>query len=175
MKSNHYSIITKILLSFLLISSSPCSAFNLDETLQETLTSLQSSTTETLQPLIDQYDSLPPKGRFGIGCIGGYTVTKLSVRTAVRAAKYTGAAFILSEVLNHAGVLDPISDKMSDEGAEIANIVRKKVKMVVNDCRMAVRNHVRLDKMREGYERCMERDQLGTLGFTTGAVAGLVW
>ena len=28
---------------------------------------------------------------------------------------------------------------------------------------------------REEYKNCLERDKLGTLGFTTGTVAGLVW
>ena len=55
------------------------------------------------------------------------------------------------------------------------NIVKKKVTVVVNDCHMAVRKRVNLERLRKGYERCMERDQLVTLGFTSGAIVGMVW
>jgi len=128
---------------------------------------------EALQPLKDKYDDLPPKGKFGIGAIGGFACTKMTVGTTVKVAKITGAAFIISEVLNQAGVFEMVS--LPEQGDDMILAVRKKVSGAVNDCRLAVRKHLSVDKFRSGYESCLRADKMGTLGFTTGAVAGLVW
>lgn len=140
------------------------------EVIEDAVNVIKSRTKDAIEPICEKYDELPSQGKFGAGVVGGYTVTKLSVRTTVKAAKYTGAAFILSEVLNQAGILDHVSE----DGEEIMLKARQKVTGVVNDCRLAVRKHLSYEKFRSCYEECMKKDKMGTLGFTTGAVASLV-
>jgi len=50
---------------------------------------------EKLQPITEKYKELPPKGRFGVSSAAGFVTTKLTVRSTVKAAKVTGAAFIM--------------------------------------------------------------------------------
>jgi hypothetical protein len=44
----------------------------------------------------------------------------------------------------------------------------------LNQCRILIRQHCSMDKIKNQYETCLTNDRVGTLGFTTGAVAALV-
>jgi len=124
-----------------------------------------------LEPLQGEFHKMSPKGRYATGVVVGYTSTKFAFKTTVKIAKVSGAAFIVSEVANRAGVLSNISE----ENAESLQTVRQKVTETVNCCRLQVRKHLSIGNIRSIFDRTMEKDTMGTLGFTTGAVAGLVF
>lgn len=44
----------------------------------------------------------------------------------------------------------------------------------VNNCRLVIRKHCDLTKMKAQFETCLENDRVGTLGFASGAVAALI-
>lgn len=44
----------------------------------------------------------------------------------------------------------------------------------LNQCRILIRQHCNMNKIKSQYETCLANDRVGTLGFTTGAVAALV-
>ena len=46
------------------------------------------------QSLREQYESLPPKGKFATGAVVGFVGAKVVVGSAVKAAKVAGAAFL---------------------------------------------------------------------------------
>ena len=79
----------------------------------------------------------------------------------------------MTEVLHQAGVLDEISYP-SDSSHKFIHDMRQKIASTVNDCRITVRKHLNVDNMRKVYTSCLENEKMGTLGFTTGAVAGLL-
>jgi hypothetical protein len=143
------------------------------ELIEETMDTIKYTALRVTQPLYEKYDELPGNGKFGVGAVGGYIATKLSIRTTVTAAKYTGAAFILSEVMNQAGLLDRVAP--SGNGDEMLFKVKRKVTKTVNDCRLAAKKHLSYETFKSGYETCVKKDKMGTLGLTTGAVAGLVF
>ena len=83
----------------------------------------------------------------------------------------------MTEVLHQAGVLDDISypsSSSSDSSHKFIRGIRQKITSTVNDCRITVRKHLSVENMRQVYKSCLENDKMGTLGFTTGAVAGLL-
>jgi hypothetical protein len=151
--------------------------------IEETMESVKKQTIRSLQPLHQQYESLPPKARFGVSALGGFLATKLTIRQTVKIAKFGGAAFVISEVMHQTGVLDTIEgntnidfdDILSDRSEDALKGFKQKVFHRIDQCRMTVREQLNLGKIREEYKNCLERDKLGTLGFTTGTVAGLVW
>jgi len=151
--------------------------------IEETMETVKQQTLRSIQPLNEQYNSLPPKAKFGVSALGGFLATKLTIRQTVKIAKFGGAAFVLSEVMHQTGVLDTIEgntnidfdDILSDGSEEALRGLKQKVCHRIDQCRMTVREQLNLNKIREEYKNCLDRDKLGTLGFTTGAVAGLVW
>ena len=62
---------------------------------KETTEQLQSILGGALRPLREQYDALPPKGKFGTGIFVGFTFSKVAVRSTVKVAKIAGSAFVL--------------------------------------------------------------------------------
>lgn len=101
--------------------------------------------------------------------------SRFTVSTTVQIAKYLGAAFIISEVLNSAGILDHIMDSGSDDDDNTVQQLKQSVTTKVNECRLYVRKHfLNVEKMKSKFDVCLEQDRVGTLGFTTGAVAALV-
>ena len=78
-----------------------------------------------------------------------------------------------SEVLDQTGVLDDV--ELSEDSSTVLAIAKRKMKTTVNDCRYIVKDHLNIEKMRSTFRACQEKDKLATMGFTTGAVAGLVW
>lgn len=143
-------------------------------TIEDLTQDLKDKTMVSLQPLVEKFDNLPPKGKFGISALGGFAITKISIRTTMKAVKIGGAAFIMTEVLHQAGVLDSVSNR-SEASHEIIYGIRQKIASTVNGCRIAVRRKLNVDNMRQVYKSCLENEKMGTLGFTTGAVAGLLF
>jgi hypothetical protein len=78
-----------------------------------------------------------------------------------------------SEVLDQVGVLDNV--ELSEDSSTVLAIAKRKMRDTVNDCRHVVKDHLSIEKMRSNFRACQETDKLATMGFTTGAVAGLVW
>jgi hypothetical protein len=48
-----------------------------------------------VEPVKQQYDQLSPRGKFISTAFVGFTTSRVSVKTTVQIAKYTGAAFIM--------------------------------------------------------------------------------
>mmetsp|Transcript_12661 Transcript_12661/g.23732 ORF Transcript_12661/g.23732 Transcript_12661/m.23732 type:complete len:168 (-) Transcript_12661:88-591(-) len=140
---------------------------------EDVVDDLREKTIDSLQPLFDKFDDLPPKGKFGVSAIGGFAITKISMRTTIKVVKVGGAAFIMTEVLHQAGVLDDFSYP-SDSSHKFILGIRQKIASTVNECRITVRKHLNVDNMRQVYKSCLQNEKMGTLGFTTGAVAGLL-
>jgi len=114
----------------------------------------------------NQYDKLPDQGKFATGAVLGFTTSKVAVRSAVKFVKIAGAAFVATEVLEAAGILDKNSLSESEEGANIKTKVFNKI----GDAREAI--HRRLDG--KNIKRWMETDKMGTFGAATGAFFGFL-
>lgn len=48
-----------------------------------------------IRPIKEQYDNLSPKGKFFSTAFVGFTASRVTVKTAVKTAKYAGAAYIM--------------------------------------------------------------------------------
>eukprot|EP00562_Extubocellulus_spinifer_P007479 CAMPEP_0178505422 /NCGR_PEP_ID=MMETSP0696-20121128/19121_1 /TAXON_ID=265572 /ORGANISM="Extubocellulus spinifer, Strain CCMP396" /LENGTH=142 /DNA_ID=CAMNT_0020134729 /DNA_START=81 /DNA_END=509 /DNA_ORIENTATION=- len=130
------------------------------------------------QSLRDQYDSLPPKGKFATGAVVGFVGAKIAVGSAVKAAKVAGAAFIASEVMNAAGVFNDIDlpdsvDNVLDDAKPFMQIAKKRTLTTINDLRTTVREKINPAKLRENLEEAMVKERMVTLGAATGAFVGL--
>jgi hypothetical protein len=82
-----------------------------------------------------------------------------------------------SEVLNSAGILDGAKENLDDYNIldeDMVHKVKQKVTFKVNQCRLAVRERCSVEKIKNSFDSCLEKDRVGTLGFTTGAVAALI-
>mmetsp|Transcript_15292 Transcript_15292/g.21817 ORF Transcript_15292/g.21817 Transcript_15292/m.21817 type:complete len:187 (+) Transcript_15292:91-651(+) len=141
---------------------------------QDTVESIRESLGNALKPVKVKYDSLPPKGKFATSAVIGFVSSKAAVGTTVKVLKIAGATFLVSELLNYAGVYDNIDDKIV-ENSEFVQKAKTVVLSKVNHCRLMMREHLTMDKARLAFERAMKKDKMGTMGCTTGAVAALVW
>ena len=160
-----FSIFSTFLTFLLLVTQPPQVSANF---IEESIETLQNQ----LEPLQQKYSELPSKGKFGVSFMGGFITTKISIKQTIKIAKYSGAAFIISEVMHHAGVL---KDANFSEGTDKKlQIWKHKLIKEVDQCRMKVKKELTLEKVREGYKKCLEREKFGTIGFTTGTVAGLI-
>lgn len=77
-----------------------------------------------------------------------------------------------SEVMNSAGMLDNDNDNMVDN--DMIHQVKSTITTGVKQCRLAIRKHCNMQKIKKQYDACLEKDRTGTLGFTTGAVVALI-
>ena len=77
-----------------------------------------------------------------------------------------------SEVADRVGLLDDV--KLTSEQMRVHKMLQQKVTQTVDSCRKKVREHFSLDSMRSLFDRSMEKDIMGTFGFATGAISGLV-
>ncbi|GFH48307.1 hypothetical protein CTEN210_04783 [Chaetoceros tenuissimus] len=135
-----------------------------------------------MQPIVEKYEQLPPQGKFGVASIGGFVGTKISIRSTGKLLRISGATFLLSEVMHQAGLLDEIAKKgdefvdinLTAEGENALKGIKQRICSTVNECRMKVRKELNMEKIRSHYQELLEKDKLGTLGFTTGAVFGLL-
>jgi hypothetical protein len=77
--------------------------------------------------------------------------------------------------LNSAGLLDRDGDGDNDLlDSDMVQQVKSTVISKVNGCRLYIRQHCNMAKIKNSYETSLENDRIGTFGFTTGAVAALV-
>lgn len=84
--------------------------------------------------------------------------------------------------MHQAGLLDEIAKKgdelvdinLTAEGENALKGLKQRICSTVNECRMKVRKELNMEKVRSHYQELLEKDKLGTLGFTTGAVFGLL-
>eukprot|EP00551_Chaetoceros_affinis_P003081 CAMPEP_0203636078 /NCGR_PEP_ID=MMETSP0088-20131115/2708_1 /ASSEMBLY_ACC=CAM_ASM_001087 /TAXON_ID=426623 /ORGANISM="Chaetoceros affinis, Strain CCMP159" /LENGTH=228 /DNA_ID=CAMNT_0050490121 /DNA_START=163 /DNA_END=849 /DNA_ORIENTATION=+ len=130
-----------------------------------------------IQPIYGQYEQLSPKGKFLSTAFVGFTTSRFTVSTTIQIAKYFGAAFIISEVLNSAGILENIMNGGDDDDDDdnTMKLLKQNISTKVNECRLFVREHfLNVEKMKLKFDECLEKDRVGTLGFTTGAVVALV-
>lgn len=135
---------------------------------------LKSSALRIIDPIKSQYyDDLPLKGKFAVGTVLGFTGCKLTSRTVSKGLKLTGAAFICSEVLNQAGILDSIDE--DSDSLQVLNRLKLTTKNCINNVRTSIRTNFSLDHIRSAYKDMLDEDRMGTCGLTTGIIAGLIW
>ena len=166
------SYIQQLIISLFLCLATTHPVLATPEIVEDAIDSIKTTASNIIQPLKEKYNDLPENAKFGVGALGGYVLTKTTIRTTVKVTKYTGAAFILSEVLNHAGLLDKVSP--SGNGDEMLSKAKRKVTNTVNTCRLAAEKHLSYEKFKETFDKCVEKDKMGTLGVTTGTVMGLI-
>jgi len=135
---------------------------------------VKSSFERIVTPLkMQYYDDLPPKGKFAAGAFVGFAGCKLTSKTITKGVKFTGAAFIVSEVLNQAGLLESSDDDA--QSMQVLNHLKERTQNCINNIRSNIRQNFSLDHVRSVYRNMMEEDRMGTCGLTTGVVAGLIW
>lgn len=127
---------------------------------------------KVLTPLKKKYDTLPPKGKFATGALAGFTATRVVASTAIKGAKIVGVAFVASEVLNYAGLLDV--DELMKENADLVNRVQKTFKTNMDKVRVQIRHHLNPNSVKGYIETAVEKDRMGTLGLATGIASGIL-
>ena len=118
------------------------------------------------QYLKEKYDDLPENGKFATGAIAGFGVSRVAIKSATKVVKIAGAAFVATEALNAAGVLDDLPTYASEEAANM----KQKVLSVANNLRNSVRRRLGPD----GLKRLMKSDRMATMGAATGAFVGFI-
>jgi len=113
-----------------------------------------------------QYDTLPDQGKFATGALVGFTTSKVAVNSAVKFVKIAGAAFVATEVLEAAGILDMEALAESESSAGI----KRKAITKIGEIRTSIRR--RLDG--KNIKKWMETDRMGSLGAATGAFFGFL-
>jgi hypothetical protein len=131
---------------------------------------IENDPTEILQNWLStarkHYDKLPEQGKFATGAVVGFTTSKVAVRSAVKFVKIAGAAFVATEMLEAAGILD--TDTFGE--TESSQNIKRKAISKIGDFRKAI--HTRLDG--NNIKRWMETDKMGTLGAAAGAFFGFL-
>lgn len=177
------SYILKLLLQWLLLWQLQCHtagscrhltyATDIHLSLQPIVDQAKDTVGNLLEPFRDQYKTLSPKGKFVTGAVAGIASSKVVVRTSMKAIKYTSAVIIITEVLSRSGVLDEV--ELSEESNQVVHLVRQKTVQTVAFCRDCIHKHATTENLRNIYEYALKRDKMTTMGFATGAAAGLVW
>ena len=114
-----------------------------------------------------QYEKLPDQGKFATGAVVGFTTSKLAVRSAVKFVKIAGAAFVATEVLEAAGILE--MDTFAE--TETSENIKQKALSKIGEVRNSI--HKRFDG--KNLKRWMESDKMGTLGAAAGAFVGFLF
>ena len=118
--------------------------------------------------LKQKYDDLPDNGKLATGAVAGFGVSRVAIKSAVTVVKVAGAAFVATEALNAAGVLDEIKipDTFSTEGENL----KRRALSVANGFREGVRDRFKPETLR----RLMETERMASIGFASGAFLGFV-
>mmetsp|Transcript_22767 Transcript_22767/g.49534 ORF Transcript_22767/g.49534 Transcript_22767/m.49534 type:complete len:171 (+) Transcript_22767:155-667(+) len=114
----------------------------------------------------EQYENLPDQGKFATAAVVGFTTSKVAVNSAVKFVKIAGAAFVATEVLEAAGILD--KDAFTE--TEATESIKRKAIGKIGDIRTSIRR--RLDG--QNIKRWMETDRMGSLGAAAGAFFGFL-
>eukprot|EP00428_Durinskia_dybowskii_P046548 CAMPEP_0170352310 /NCGR_PEP_ID=MMETSP0116_2-20130129/77466_1 /TAXON_ID=400756 /ORGANISM="Durinskia baltica, Strain CSIRO CS-38" /LENGTH=156 /DNA_ID=CAMNT_0010606235 /DNA_START=124 /DNA_END=594 /DNA_ORIENTATION=+ len=120
--------------------------------------------------LQEKYEEMPEKGRFAAGAVAGFVGSRVAVRSAVTIIKVAGAAYIATEVMNAAGVLDDIDVRLSDEQTELVQGLKRRALTLADEFRTTVRRRLNPDKIK----LLMEKDRMATMGVATGAFVGFL-
>lgn len=122
----------------------------------------------TYDYLKQKYDELPENGKLATGAVAGYAVSRVAIKSAVTVVKVAGAAFVATEALNAAGVLDEI--KGPDFFSSDKENLKKRALTAANNFRNGVRE--RLNP--ETYKKYMETERMASIGFASGAFMGFI-
>ena len=126
-------------------------------------------------PLKQQFDALPPKGKFATGAFVGFAATRVAIKTTTGILKIAGATFVASEVLNRAGVFNTVDlPDISEENMALLKKARRVAASSLNNFRMEVRQRLSPEKVKSVFDSALEKERMGTLGLASGAVAGFV-
>mmetsp|Transcript_17663 Transcript_17663/g.19127 ORF Transcript_17663/g.19127 Transcript_17663/m.19127 type:complete len:172 (-) Transcript_17663:259-774(-) len=117
----------------------------------------------------NQYETLPDQGKFASGAVLGFGASKVAVNSAVKFVKIAGAAFIATEVLEAAGILD--MDKAFDSAGIEKESIKRKALSKVSDIRKSVRD--KFDG--ENIKKWIKTDKMGAFGAATGAFIGFLF
>ncbi|CAJ1966896.1 unnamed protein product [Cylindrotheca closterium] len=128
----------------------------------------ESSFKNTYDYLKKKYDDLPENGKLATGAVAGYGVSRVAIKSAVTVVKVAGAAFVATEALNAAGVLDEI--KIPDHFSSEKENLKRRALTAANDFRNGVREKLKPETLR----RFMETDRMASIGFASGAFLGFV-
>mmetsp|Transcript_22798 Transcript_22798/g.63603 ORF Transcript_22798/g.63603 Transcript_22798/m.63603 type:complete len:160 (-) Transcript_22798:1476-1955(-) len=117
----------------------------------------------------EKYDGLPESGKFATGAAIGFGGSRVAVNSAVGVVKFAGAAFVASEVLNAAGLLDDIPS-FSDEQVQLAESMKRRALKTAQGFRQKVRDSVNPAKV----QSFLETDKMAAMGLAAGAFVGFV-
>lgn len=131
-----------------------------------------------VRPTIDscrlKYNSLSDNGRFVNGACVGFGTAKVVIGTTIKALKTVGAAYIVFEGLEYAGILKKgYSHQTKSQQAALAH-ARDYVLRTVDGVRHDVRNTINPEVLRNRWNRSMKKDKAGSVGFATGAFLGFI-
>ena len=131
-----------------------------------------------VRPTIDscqlKYNSLSDNGRFVTGACVGFGTAKIVIGTTIKALKTVGAAYIVFEGLEYAGILQKgYSHQTKSQQAALAH-ARDYVLRTVDGVRHDVRNTINPEVLRNRWNRSMKKDKAGSVGFATGAFLGFI-
>lgn len=118
--------------------------------------------------LKQKYEELPENGKFATGAITGFGLSRIALKSAVTVVKFAGAAFVATEAMNAAGVLDDI--QMPDAYAEGTENFKRRALLAADGFRCTIREKFNPDKL----QGLMKTDRMATMGFCSGAFVGFV-
>mmetsp|Transcript_12736 Transcript_12736/g.16756 ORF Transcript_12736/g.16756 Transcript_12736/m.16756 type:complete len:164 (+) Transcript_12736:81-572(+) len=119
------------------------------------------------------YDNLPANGKFATGAVAGFAASRFTVNRAVGALKFAGAAFIASEVIERTGVFDKV-DLLSDENEARLEMAKRSLTKTVKKFSTRVKNELKPAKIEATINAAFKQEKMCTMGFASGAFAGLV-
>lgn len=122
----------------------------------------------TYDYLKQKYDDLPENGKLATGAVAGYGMSRVAIKSAVTVVKVAGAAFVATEALNAAGVLDDI--KFPDSYSDETENMKRRALSAANRFRTGVRKRLNPDALK-GF---METDKMASIGFASGAFLGFI-
>lgn len=150
------------------VSKTLCSIFFLIALLVRSTRAQDGPFQSTYDYLKQKYDDLPENGKLATGAVAGYGVSRVAIKSAVTVVKVAGAAFVATEALNAAGVLDEIKfpDSLTDEKENL----KRRALSVANGFRNGVRERLKPETLK----RYMETERMASIGFASGAFLGFV-
>jgi len=124
---------------------------------------------EVADELKSAYDNLPMVGKFATGFAGAFVATRAVVHSAVGAAKFVGASYVASEVLNYSGAFDRLSEESKDKLDDI----KKGTLKLVNKYRSQIRRRIQPAGIRNAIQAAATKEKAAAVGAATGVFLGL--
>ena len=130
-----------------------------------------------LRPALDscliKYNNLSDNGRFVTGACVGFGTAKFVISTTIKALKTVGAAYIVFEGLEYAGILKKYARQTKSQQAALAH-ARDYVLRTVDGIRHDVRIQINPQVIHNRWNRSMKKDKPASVGFATGAFLGFI-